>query len=131
MRSITTQIGEKFLFGASFCPVSVIVTWATMVAKGMENASLSLLCCLCICHYITALPLKSSFAPKTSSSSERYHICDLESMVQTAALFVFPGLLHVAVYHRVRHWTNGVLEDCIDLSMCLLYAWLTVIFISS
>ncbi|KAA8529969.1 hypothetical protein F0562_034427 [Nyssa sinensis] len=99
---------ERLLFACVPLTASVLFTWATVSAVGMNNASYYLMAFNCVFYWIFSVPRVSSFKLKQEVS---YHggevpvdnliLGQLESCVHTLNLLHFPLLFHIASHYAV------------------------------
>lgn len=99
---------ERLLFACLPFTASVIFTWATVSAVGMNNAAYYLMAFNCIFYWLYSIPRASSFKSK---QEVKYHggeipddnliLSTLESCMHTLNLLFSPLLFHIASHYSV------------------------------
>uniref|UniRef100_A0A5B7B8U7 No exine formation 1 n=1 Tax=Davidia involucrata TaxID=16924 RepID=A0A5B7B8U7_DAVIN len=99
---------ERLLFACVPFTASVLFTWATVSAIGMNNAAYYLMVFCCVFYWIFSIPRVSSFKLKQEVSYHGGEVPDdnlilgqLESCIHTLNLLHFPLLFHIAYHYSV------------------------------
>ncbi|XP_031270014.1 uncharacterized protein LOC116128433 [Pistacia vera] len=109
---------ERVLFACLPFTSSVIFTWATVSAVGMNNAAYYLMIFNCVFYWLYSIPRVSSFKLKQEVKYHGGEIPDgnlilgqLESCVHTLNLLFFPLMFHIASHYSVAFSSGAAVCD--------------------
>ncbi|KAJ0046957.1 hypothetical protein Pint_05593 [Pistacia integerrima] len=109
---------ERVLFACLPFTSSVIFTWATVSAVGMNNAAYYLMIFNCVFYWLYSIPRASSFKLKQEVKYHGGEIPDgnlilgqLESCVHTLNLLFFPLMFHIASHYSVAFSSGAAVCD--------------------
>ncbi|KAL7197211.1 hypothetical protein ACSBR1_037099 [Camellia fascicularis] len=132
---------ERLLFACLPSIASVLFTWATVSALGMNNASYYFMVFNCVFYWLFSIPRVSSFKLKQQQVSCCYHgdggdvpednliLGQLECCMHTLTLLHFPLLFHIASHYSVI-FSSPAASVC-DLFLLFFIPFLLLLYAST